>query len=141
MSRGPAAAGDGERLPWRRELLHRVESLLFTGLIRAICGTCRVRVVAGGEHLARLREAGGVAVIAYWHDRLFLGSWLVSKRLIRRGYPVTALVSPSRDGELAARTAMRLGARVVRGSSSRGGSSGVRALLREAAAGRGLVVI
>jgi lysophospholipid acyltransferase (LPLAT)-like uncharacterized protein len=138
---GAAPAAGGGRLPLGRELLHRLESFLFWALIQLVGRSCRVRVVAGEEHAERLRREGGTAVLALWHDRLVLGSYFVSRHLIRRGYPVTALVSPSRDGELAARTSMRLGARVVRGSSSRGAREGVRRLLREAAAGRGLVVI
>jgi lysophospholipid acyltransferase (LPLAT)-like uncharacterized protein len=139
---GEAAAGrPAPRLSWRRELLHRVESFLFWSLIELIGRSCRVRVVAGEEHLERLRREGGATVIAFWHDRLFFTSHFVSRHLMRRGYPVTALISPSRDGELAARTSSRLGARVVGGSSSRGGSEGVRRLLREAAAGRGLAVV
>lgn len=141
MSGEAAEGGPGPRLPWRRELLHRVESFLFWALIGLIGRSCRVRVVAGEEHLERLRREGGVSLIAFWHDRLFFTSHFVSRQLMRRGYPITALISASRDGELAARTASRLGARVVRGSSSRGAREGVRGLLRAAAAGRGLVVV
>jgi lysophospholipid acyltransferase (LPLAT)-like uncharacterized protein len=136
---GQAAAG--QRLPWRRELLHRLESFAFWSLVVLIGRSCRVRVVAGEEHLERLRREGGAAVVAHWHDRLFFASYFVSRHLIRRGYPITALISPSRDGELGARTASRLGGRVVRGSSSRGASEGVRGLLRAAAAGNGLLVV
>lgn len=141
MSGESAASGPAPRPSRRRELLHRVESFLFWALVGAIGRSCRVRVVAGEEHLERLRREGGVALIAFWHDRLFFASHFVSRHLIRRGYPVTALISPSRDGELGARTAVRLGAGVVRGSSSRGAREGVRGLLRAAAGGRGLVVV
>lgn len=136
---GEAAAR--QRFPWRRELLHRVESFAFWSLVVLVGRSCRVRVVAGEEHLERLRREEGASVIAFWHDRLFFASYFVSRQLIRRGYPITALISPSRDGELAARTASRLGGRVVRGSSSRGASEGVRGLLRAAAAGSGLLVV
>lgn len=140
MSAG-AAGRQAPEPSLRRELLHRAGSFLFWSLVVLIGRWCRVRVVAGEEHLEWLRREGGVSVIAFWHDRALFASHFLSRRLVRRGYPLTVLVSPSRDGELAARTAMRLGARVVRGSSSRGGREGMRRLLREAAAGRGLVLV
>ena len=135
-----AAVGEG-RLPRRRELLHRLEAFLFWALVALIGRSCRARLVAGEEHVERLLREGGSSVVAFWHDRLFFGSHWLSRHLIHRGYPLTALISASRDGELGARTARRLGARVVRGSSTRGGREGVRRLLREAAAGRGVVVV
>jgi lysophospholipid acyltransferase (LPLAT)-like uncharacterized protein len=139
---GGAAGRQAPGPTLRRELVHRVASFLFWSLVVLIGRWCRVRVVAGEEHLEWLRREGGVSVIAFWHDRALFASHFLSRRLVRRGYPLTVLVSPSRDGELAARTAMRLGARVVRGSSSRGGREGMRRLLREAADGRrGLVMV
>lgn len=43
---------------------------------------------------------------------------------------ISVLLSTSRDGEIAAETAMALGYQVLRGSSSRQGASGLRNLLR-----------
>ncbi|HUO87446.1 MAG TPA: lysophospholipid acyltransferase family protein [Thermoanaerobaculia bacterium] len=138
---GEAAAEARPRSAGRRELLHRVESFLFWSLVLLAGRWCRVRVAVGEEHLANLRSAGGHHVLVFWHDRLFFASWFVSRQLIHRGFPLTVLVSPSRDGELAARTARRLGAEVVRGSSSRGAREGLRQLLRAASTGRGVAVV
>ena len=140
MSRLGRAAG-GAALPWREELAQQVGSFLVWALVRLLGSTCRVRVAAGGEVLERLTRDGGATVLAFWHDRLVFGSHFLSWRLIRRGYGLTVLISPSRDGELAARAAVRLGARVVRGSSSRGGSQGVRGMLRQAGSDRALVLV
>lgn len=140
MSR-PAEAASAGAAPWREELAQRAGSFLIWALVALVARTCRVRVVAGGEHLDRLCRAGGASVIAFWHDRLFFASPFLSRWLIGRGYPLSVLISPSRDGELGAGVGVRLGARVVRGSSSRGGREAVRGMLREAAEGRGLVVV
>lgn len=140
MSRTVEPAG-GAALPWREELAQRAGSLLVWALVRLLGATCRMRIVAGGEHVERLVSHGGGSVVAFWHDRLVFASYFLSRRVIGRGYPLTVLISSSRDGELAARAAMRLGARVVRGSSSRGGSQGVRGMLRGAGTDRGLAVV
>jgi lysophospholipid acyltransferase (LPLAT)-like uncharacterized protein len=52
-----------------------------------------------------------------------------------RGRKISVLVSRSTDGELIARTVARLGIDSTRGSSSRGGVSGLKTLLRKAAEG------
>jgi lysophospholipid acyltransferase (LPLAT)-like uncharacterized protein len=132
---------EAARLPWREELAQRIGSFLVWALVRLLGSTCRVRIAAGGEHLERLTRDGGGSVVAFWHDRLVFASHFLSRQVIHRGYPLIVLISPSRDGELAARAAMRLGAQVVRGSSSRGGSQGVRGMLREAGPDRGLAVV
>jgi lysophospholipid acyltransferase (LPLAT)-like uncharacterized protein len=115
------------------------------GAIRSILlllvATCRVRIVHGAEHLDALRAGGRPVVIALWHDRLFFLTHVLYRRFVRRGVPLTALISRSRDGDFGERMALGLGARVVRGSTSRGGSAAVRALLREMRAGRSAVVV
>jgi len=55
--------------------------------------------------------------------------WILT-RLHRRGLRVSVLASLSRDGELVARLARRLGLHCVRGSASRGGREAVRALYK-----------
>jgi lysophospholipid acyltransferase (LPLAT)-like uncharacterized protein len=64
------------------------------------------------------------AVYAFWHRCLLAGAW----RFRRHG--LTILISRSFDGELIARTVERLGFVVVRGSSSRDGTVGLRSLHR-----------
>jgi lysophospholipid acyltransferase (LPLAT)-like uncharacterized protein len=61
----------------------------------------------------------------YWHQHeLFCGRWLQMQ--IRRGLKVGVLISPSVDGEIPARIATWLGARVIRGSSTRTGARALR---------------
>ncbi len=63
-------------------------------------------------------------VYAFWHgQQLALMRWRMRGR-------TTALVSRSRDGELLATALARVGVASERGSSSRGGAAGLRAIVR-----------
>jgi hypothetical protein len=62
--------------------------------------------------------------LAFWHGQQFaLLRWA-------RGRPMVALVSLSRDGELVAAALGRLGIAAARGSSSRGGTGALKAIVR-----------
>ena len=81
------------------------------------------------------------AIYALWHGRLLLGPWVSERFGHLRGWrPIRVLVSHSRDGEMLARFAARFGMDVVRGSSSRGGVSALRALVSALRAGDDVVV-
>jgi len=80
------------------------------------------------------------AIIVFWHNKLFYMSYCVTARCIQKGRDVAVLISSSRDGEYMARAAEKLGAKVVRGSSSRLGEAGFRKLCRWAERGASLCV-
>ncbi len=102
----------------------------FVQLIRAtLAATYRVRV-DGDERLCAQIESGTPGLIAFWHELMFALSPVIIRRVIRRGAPLVVLASLSRDGELAAKIAALSGVHVVRGSSSRGGFEGLRAIHR-----------
>jgi len=68
-------------------------------------------------------------VLCFWHgDQLPLLCW-------KRRRPTVALVSHSRDGQMQAIALRVQGLLVERGSSSRGGSGGLRAIVRRLRAG------
>ena len=71
----------------------------------------------------------GPAVYAFWHRSLLACAWHF------RDWKIAILISRSFDGELIARTVERLGFVAVRGSSSRGGSTGLRGMERAYRAG------
>lgn len=63
-------------------------------------------------------------IFSFWHE-------YISVILPRWGHtPLTILCSQHRDGEWVNQTALALGLRIVRGSTSRGGSSAIRQLKR-----------
>jgi lysophospholipid acyltransferase (LPLAT)-like uncharacterized protein len=68
---------------------------------------------------------GGPFILATWHSRLFLLSYLrVGDR------PLVALISGNRDGQLISKIARMFGIHNVAGSSSRGGSQAIREMIR-----------
>ncbi len=89
-----------------------------------------VRLRHHGDSGMRRREAAGERfILAFWHRHLLLMPYAY------RGSGISVLVSRSRDGELIARTVAHFGIDASRGSSSRGGATGLKTLLRKAEAG------
>ena len=89
--------------------------------IRALGATLRYRDInASGVPVGI--EIPGPVIFAFWHRTLLV----CAHRF--RNKQIAILISPSFDGELIARTVALLGFRPVRGSSSRGGASGLRAM-------------
>lgn len=113
------------RLTLPRRVAYAVLAPLLLGLLRAWWGTCRIVRVEGAEHLdAALAQAPSL-LPCYWHQHeLFCGRWLMLQ--MPRGLRLGFLVSPSVDGEIPAKIAGRLGARVIRGSSTRTGARALR---------------
>jgi lysophospholipid acyltransferase (LPLAT)-like uncharacterized protein len=72
----------------------------------------------------------GACVYAFWHRSLLSCAWRF------RNLNIAILISPSFDGELIARTVELLGFKAIRGSSSRGGASGLRNMERAYREGR-----
>jgi len=87
----------------------------------------RIRVDREQVLLNHLQQ-GGKAIVAFWHQRFF-GAIGYAKKF--RSLAPSAIISKSRDGELIARVAMRLGIRPVRGSSSRGGKDALAAMVAD----------
>ncbi len=86
-------------------------------------------VVSRPERLDALLR-GGPVVLAMWHDQAFAAARFLDRRLHHAGLGLTVIASQSRDGELVARLAGKLGIPVVRGSTSRGGRGAILALHR-----------
>lgn len=88
----------------------------------------------GIEHLAALAEAGAPVIIAFWHQRLPLmpALWLKEQQLPGRALAqrkVHVLVSRHRDGRLVGTIMKHFGMELIYASSSKGGASGLRAML------------
>ncbi len=96
-------------------------------LIRLYFLTLRIKIV-GEEGLLRDLEGGGRAIAAIWHQRLFLIA-RYAPRL--KDYRAAAIISQSRDGELIAQFLKLLNIRPIRGSSSRGGITALKAILKD----------
>lgn len=111
-------------------LVDRATVWALRAAIAVTYGTCRRSVVTGAEHLARLAGAGDPVILCFWHNRSILGAGFIIRTLLPAGARLTGLASRSRDGELVAGLGRSFGVPTVRGSSSRGRETAVRALLR-----------
>lgn len=112
-----------QTLTWQKRLMLWTVPPLVATLLRLLQATLRYEIVS--EEGAHADQPGEVSLWCFWHR------CLLSAACYFQGRPRTALlISPSFDGELIARTIERLGYETVRGSSSRSGASGLRALER-----------
>ena len=110
-----------------RPLLPELLKLLFSGL--------RVQLVPASEPLPDSRKG---MIFAFWHGKMVAG-WLLTGKLFP-GKQATAVVSLSEDGQLLSDTLERLGFRLIRGSSSKGGRE-VKEMMLEALQGGTLVAM
>jgi len=117
----------------RDELKIRAVELLGSGFLAALGTTLRY-TVSETHHYAPFREAGRPVIFILWHSRLLP---LVH---LHRGQGVVALVSHHRDGEYIARVIRRRGFEAARGSSTRGGTEGLRDLVRWARKGHDIAI-
>lgn len=115
------------------ELRFESAGVLGTGVLGALFMTTRLER-RGWEHVTRLREAGQPMMFVCWH-----GDLVPFIRCLRQ-QGVVVLVSEHDDGEYVKRVLERNGFGTVRGSSTRGGTRGVRGLVRAARAGRDVAV-
>jgi hypothetical protein len=98
--------------------------------IRALGSTLRYRLGGlDGLRAAREHSSDGRVIYCLWHGSLLPLLYLV------RGRGLRVLVSRHRDGEIAARAALHLGLRPVRGSTGRGGARALLEALRSAEPG------
>ena len=80
--------------------------------------------VDGWESWEQSYEADLPATMAFWHDNIVLTTYYWQH------LNCAVLVSKSFDGEYIARAAQRFGYGIIRGSSSRGGLSSLRKMIR-----------
>jgi hypothetical protein len=112
----------------KQRLLLAIIPPLAALLIRAVGATLRYRdITAPGTPVGI--EIPGPTIFAFWHRTLLV----CAHRF--RNKQIAILISPSFDGELIARTVALLGFYPVRGSSSRGGAPGLRAMAQAYAEG------
>jgi lysophospholipid acyltransferase (LPLAT)-like uncharacterized protein len=115
----------GRRMTPARRLLYRIAVPVILFLVRAWWSTCRVVRIEGAAHLDEALARAPSLVPCYWHQhQLYCGKFLIEQRT--RGLLAGWLISPSVDGELGAMLVRRLGAAVIRGSSTHTGARALR---------------
>ncbi len=100
---------------------------LIGGLAKLFWRSCRIERVLGEANAEAVLATGKPMIPCYWHQRqLFCVRYMLG--LQARGLKLGFLVSPSLDGELAARVIHTWGAHAIRGSSTRTGAQAMRDL-------------
>jgi lysophospholipid acyltransferase (LPLAT)-like uncharacterized protein len=114
---------------------------LLAGAGRLLGATARVQAT-GVDALIPLWRAGRPLIYVVWHGRIFMAPWLNAwLRRTRGARAVAVLASRSRDGELVTRYVAHFGLRAIRGSSSRGGATGLRQLAGALRAGEDVALV
>jgi lysophospholipid acyltransferase (LPLAT)-like uncharacterized protein len=120
---GGSSPGRARRRPGRALATSRPAIALGRGLVRGLGASLRVREYRS-PGLDAIWRARRPVIYAVWHGRILMLPYLYG----RRG--VHVLTSRSRDGEVLSRFVQGFGVRVVRGSSSRGGTRALLTLAR-----------
>jgi lysophospholipid acyltransferase (LPLAT)-like uncharacterized protein len=107
----------------------KVRLVAFLGylFIRALHATLRVRHVRADNLDDALRY-----ILAFFHENVLLALHCRWRK------PTSAMISQSKDGEIAAQVLRLYGADVVRGSSTRGGQAALREILRDVREGKNI---
>ncbi len=110
-----------------RRLWHRLMLLLGPGVaflfIKVLQATMKIEEL-NGDLVRDLWDSGGNGIGAFWHGRLLM------MPVVYRGRGLKVLISRHRDGELISRTIHLFDLETVRGSTTRGGISGIKGLAR-----------
>lgn len=110
----------------KRRITYRLLTPLIKFLLYLLWASCRVVKIEGEQHFETLRENGEPFIPCFWHQNLIFCSWYM-RRLIKKGFRIGFLISPSVDGEIPASLARGWGAaEVIRGSKTRSGAQTLR---------------
>jgi lysophospholipid acyltransferase (LPLAT)-like uncharacterized protein len=93
--------------------------------IRALWVSCRVTHVAGKDAALQAARESRSLIPVYWHQHMLFGSRALLD-LREAGLQVGFLVSPSIDGTAPAMLVQKVGAHVIRGSSTHTGARALR---------------
>ena len=107
----------------RSRVVQGFVSWLIAQYIRLIWLTCRWSTV-GAEHPEKLWCEGTAGIVAFWHGRLMMMPYAWKK-----GVPFNMLSSSHPDGRVIAYAVRAFGISNIFGSSSKGGTAALRAIL------------
>lgn len=108
---------------FKEKIIIRLADWTFYWLIKIIGKTVRYET-DDWENYQKIERAGKVPIYAFWHNRIFAGTYFFRNR------GIVVITSQSFDGEYIARFIQRLGYGAVRGSSTRGGVGALVEMIR-----------
>jgi hypothetical protein len=113
------------RLTPARMFVYRVAVVIGWAAIRFFYRTCRVQTWVGLDEARKVVSDAKVVLPVYWHQHLLFGVRGLLE-LGSAGLKLGFLISPSVDGTAPAMLVQRIGAHVIRGSSSHTGARALR---------------
>lgn len=112
-----------DKWTWKDKILLAIVPFLGSLLLRLFSLTIRKKTLYG-ERFEKSRNQGQPVIGAFWHQRLLMMPFFP------RPGKTGMLISQHRDGEIIARLIKYLGIDSVRGSTTRGGLSALRGMVR-----------
>jgi lysophospholipid acyltransferase (LPLAT)-like uncharacterized protein len=106
----------------KRKFLVWFLPLIVVGLQRLFGFTFRI-VELGKEPYSRLVTSGSPLILSIWHTNVLYSPYF------HRGKNVAVLISESKDGDFINQVVVRFGNLSIRGSSSKGGSKALKAMI------------
>ncbi len=106
----------------KKLLIHLTERAFYL-LIKYLGKTIRYET-SDWENFEIIERAGKIPIYAFWHNRIFAGTYFFRHR------GIVIITSQSFDGEYIARFIQRFGYGAVRGSSTRGGVGALIEMIR-----------
>jgi lysophospholipid acyltransferase (LPLAT)-like uncharacterized protein len=100
-----------------------IVSVLGYWIIQIICGSLHWEKI-DWSNLESIHKAGKRFIVAFWHNRIFMGTYAFRNR------GIVVMTSQNRDGEYIARVIRRFGYGAARGSSTRGSRGAIIEMLR-----------
>ena len=108
-----------------RSLILKLAPYLILLISRVLSKTCKISSIEGAENIQQLMRDKQPFLPCYWHQQsVFCALYLL--KLQPQGLKLAFLASPSRDGEIGVKVFNTLGAKVIRGSSSKSGAKALR---------------
>src|SRR5690606_38729559 len=111
----------------RKEARYWFAGALGKYMLDALLATTRFKVTSGAR-------PDTPVIFTLWHGRLLPLTYFHRKQNI------ATLISQSSDGEYIARVVERWGYKAIRGSSSRGGTTALREMVKVARGGRSMAI-
>jgi hypothetical protein len=122
-----------DRWTWKDRVLFQIVPRLYIWVLRLLALTIR-KEFFHEEYPQEFWSRGRWIIISFWHQRLLMMPFL------RHTGRVGMMISQHRDGEFIARAVRQFGIESVRGSTTRGGLSALRGMIRVFRSGANLAI-
>ena len=110
----------------KRRITYHLLSPLLKLILYSLWASCRIKKIEGEHYFDTLKDNGRPFIPCYWHQHHIFCTWYM-RRLIKKGFKIGFLVSPSVDGEIPAKMVKDWNAaEVIRGSKTRFGAQTLR---------------